>query len=142
VAHAKIEKLPLLADRYNVDLKEPSGPLSLCLCLAEEFVPGFKVVDEWSRKGPGAPRKEYFDLVKAVDLRVARYGETVLGACRKLSAQTAGPWHGEKPISLEKRYYEWLRAHSQQPPESVLVRRLEQAAERALNEKGTMMKAG
>ena len=137
VTNQKIEKLRLLPDRYKIDPKSDTLWLFICFRLAEEFVPGFKVVLH-APKGPGAPRKSYIDLVQAVEFLVAvgtRTGEriSVLGACKKLSSQR-GPWYEKGPKTLETRYYECRAKLAQHRGivETDLIRRLERAAKAAM----------
>jgi hypothetical protein len=121
VLREKVRKLFLLAKKYGVDVSHRAdygahGPwLTVCFCLAEEYVKGFKVVDTVPR-GKGAPRKDYYGLLKAVKIRTRR-GESVRKACRQLSRERAGPWLGENPRTLENRYYDELKKLRDAPRE-------------------------
>jgi hypothetical protein len=130
VVRQQCDKLMLLAARYGVDLGAPNGPLELCLRLAEKYVKGFQVVDNEPR-GPGAPRQDYFDLVRAVDTRVYRDKVNVAEACRKLTREQGGPWSRENWTSLQSRYYEWY-AHRKRRIDDPLTKLLRAAADRAI----------
>jgi hypothetical protein len=121
----KLNKLALLALSYNVDIRAPFGFLELCLRLAEQHIKDFKVVDASPRR-PGGPRKDQFELVKAINLRTDA-GESVLQACRVLSKRK-GPWKGRPPKALQTRYNEW---HRQRPQRDPMVERLILAGRRA-----------
>jgi hypothetical protein len=108
VVQQKITKIKLLADRHGVDLGAPDAWCDLCLRLAEHYLDGFKVIDAPPR-GPGGPRKDQFDLVKAIEARVDDKGETVKEACRRLTRDPKGRWHRLPWTSLQSRYYEWHR---------------------------------
>jgi hypothetical protein len=137
VTRQKAEKLLLLGGKYSIDPTTHAGAIQLCMCIAEEYVPGFKVTERIP-KGRGAPRKSYINLVQAVEVLVAvgkQTGEriTVLGACKKLSKQHRGLWSGKDPKSLETRYHECrLEIARYRGIESDLIRRLEHAAKAAM----------
>jgi hypothetical protein len=139
VVQQKLAKLKLLAERHGVDLGAPHAWCELCLRLAEHYVEGFKVLYpyaysdmpemEVSPRGPGGPRKDQRDLVDAIQARVRDKREKVIEACRKLSRDPKGRWHGLPPKSLQSRYCEWQQQYKRTDP---LVEMLCRAADRAV----------
>ena len=107
VDREKCRKLLLLADRYGVDVTKQAGWALLCLRIAEEFIPGFSVVDE--RRGRGRPRRsDNFDLVQAVD-KLCKEGMTIYRACQQLSRKRKSRWYNRSPDALANEYRRWLK---------------------------------
>ena len=115
VQHQKIEKLNLLAERYDVTLGELWVAWSyLCLRLAEDCVPGFRVVDKAPKgrghpKGPRRNRPSKFELVKVIDLLCATDKIKVAEACRRLARDRKSPWQGRSATSLANDYRLWFK---------------------------------
>lgn len=129
----KARKLLLLLAREGIDPSTARSPIAwfdLSVRLAEKSIEGFKVIDVPARRR-GAPKKDYFELVKAVEERKFVHGETAMKACRALATQRGGPWHGRRPKALQSRYHEWLR-DVRRPHEDHFLGELRKAAEEAL----------
>ena len=116
ILRTRLIKLLLLLDHYNIKPNDPACWLKLAFLLAQDHVPGMKVVENASR-GRGAPLKP-FDVsgaqenVRIIDEIKRQRGQGVMDAIRIAvqRKQLKGP-----PDSLEARYYENVK----------LVRRLE-----------------
>ena len=106
VSDTKAERLVGLTQAYGIDLTDSNCWLLLCMRLANDYVRGFRVIDEKQRI-PGRPRKDKAALsTPAVAARVAQ-GTPVRKACHEIGIET-----GENPGTIETRYYNDLRKTS------------------------------
>jgi hypothetical protein len=134
ILEEKARKLLLLLAQMGIDPATARSPIAwfdLSVCLAEKFIEGFKVVDVPARRR-GAPKKDYFELVKAVERRKILHDKTAMKACRALASQQGGQWHGRRPKTLQSRYHEGLRNFRRPLEEDHLLGELRKAAEEAL----------
>ena len=103
VVEAKAVKMFELLEVYGVSRSTPDHWFQLAYCLANDYVRGFRVIDEKQRI-PGRPRKDKAPLsTPAVAARVAQ-GTPVRKACHEIGIET-----GENPGTIETRYYNDLR---------------------------------
>ena len=110
VIRQKYTKLFALLSCYGLKTNPPDW-LGLALRLGDDFVPGFKVKEPNARER-GRPRNQPDVLLEDVDdyrRRNPRLG--IAAACNFLVKQK-GPWHGNKPSTLETRYHKEKRERS------------------------------
>jgi hypothetical protein len=102
VIDAKSEKLVRgLMPAYGINPADPNSWMQLAIRLADEYHPGFRVIDRKLR-GRGAPRKDCAAMENflAVQAKLAE-GMTVVAACDVLDRKRAA--------SRRTRYYEQRR---------------------------------
>jgi hypothetical protein len=84
----KERKLELLLREYGIDANNKIRWLLLARSLAEEFVPGFKVIEFYSLNPKGRPARWTSNarliLVEKVTEYIQAHGGTALNACRQL----------------------------------------------------------
>ena len=107
ILRARLIKLLLLLDHYNIKPNDPACWLKLAFLLAQDHVPGMKVVENTSR-GRGAPLKPLDvsgarENVRIIDEIKRERGKGVMDAIR--IALQRKLLKG-LPDSLEARYYE------------------------------------
>jgi hypothetical protein len=107
ILRTRLIKLLLLLDHYNIKPNDPACWLKLAFLLAQDHVPGMKVVENASR-GRGAPLKPLDvsgtrENVRIIDEINRERGKGVMDAIRIAlrRKQLKG-----SPDSLETRYYE------------------------------------
>ena len=112
ILRTRLIKLLLLLDHYNIKPNDPACWLKLAFLLAQDHVPGMKVVENAPR-GPGAPQKPLDvsgarvsgarENVRIIDEINRERGKGVMYAIRVAlkRKQLKG-----SPNSLEARYYE------------------------------------
>jgi hypothetical protein len=107
ILRTRLIKLLLLLDHYNIKPNDPACWLKLAFLLAQDHVPGMKVVESASR-GRGAPLKPSDvsgaqENVRVIDEINRERGKGVMYAIRVAlkRKQLKG-----SPDSLEARYYE------------------------------------
>jgi hypothetical protein len=101
VVMAKCKKLAALKVVYGIDANDPRSYMYLAMLLADEYHPGFRVIDQ-NPRARGAPRK---DVVAAANFRAVAEliakGSSVSKAC----ATVAGG-DRQKTATIKRRYYE------------------------------------
>ena len=107
ILRTRLIKLLLLLDHYNIKPNDPACWLKLAFLLAQDHVPGMKVVENTSR-GRGAPLKPLDvsgarENVRIIDDIKLKRGKGVMDAIR--TALQRKLLKG-LPDSLEARYYE------------------------------------
>jgi hypothetical protein len=107
ILRARLKKLLLLLEHYDIKPDDPARWLKLAFLLAQDHVPGMRVVEDVSR-GRGAPRKPLdisgpLENVRLIDEINRERGKGVMDAIRLAlrRKQLKG-----SPDSLEARYYE------------------------------------
>lgn len=122
VREQKAARLLALADHYSVTVGSEHWAEQLVCCLAEQFVPGFRVqcvTERHNKRGvakTGRPRHVVrpgplnsrektvdTDLVREV-AQLCASGRQVLSACRLLSTRRDSPWHLKGPRALAASY--------------------------------------
>lgn len=110
IREEKYDKLVLLAEAYSLDINALRSSFyrrharfweDLARCLADDFVPGFRVVET----KPGRPPKNakpgpLYDEVASI----VRDGVSIAEACRRLQRRK-GPWHAKSPEALETQFH-------------------------------------
>ena len=96
VVKAKVEKLRRLMPVYGIDVSDPRSFMYLAMMLADEYHPGFRVIDQ-KQRGRGAPRKDNAAMENflAVEAKLAK-GMTVLEACHALEPGDRRKLHRER----------------------------------------------
>ena len=110
----QLAKLEHLFDWYNVDDSADDRWFRLAFALAEEHVPGLRVI--YDRKPQRGPRKtwdtgRYEQLFQGVNEIRSTRKITTKAAIKLLIADAAGAWHKSDPNSLNTRYREAVREH-------------------------------
>jgi hypothetical protein len=130
IAEIKVERWRLLAEELGVDFAASDAWTRLAMALGERCVLGLQIKDR-TKRGRGAPRKNYFDLYKDVWVLTADRKLTISAACEHLVKQD-GPWKGKKAYTLENRFYEYSKLFKQKKSldDDHILRRLDVAAGR------------
>jgi len=101
VVKAKVKKLRDLMPVYGIEISDPRSFMYLAMMLADEYHPGFRVIDQ-NPRGRGAPRKDAAAAANflAVEEKMAR-GSSFQEACLALAEGDR-----KKASTIKRRYYE------------------------------------
>jgi hypothetical protein len=116
VRNIRLIKLAQLAEAYGCLAGDKYDWLSLCLALANDFVPGFKVDGPTGDPfngvtGRGRPKRdlsEDAEMVLAIVLHMRRNETNLKQACQDLCRKD-NRYYGKKPKTLEAVYYKHQR---------------------------------
>ena len=118
--HAMLwEKIRLLMKQYRIKASDPDCFARLAFHLAQDWVPGFQIVDEAPRRRGPPRRVTHLDLVQlyidVYQVQQEQPEDSIEEACRTYLRKNRNKarWTGQSPRSLVNRYREGKRHFEQ-----------------------------
>ena len=109
IAKQRAERIEAAAQHYSIDLGEQNAFALLALDLASDFIVGFRRDDDPLIQGHRVGRKKGSTTIDPIALlievtQLKHRGNSSANACRLLSQQRNGPWHGKSFRGLLEAY--------------------------------------